>query len=67
MNPFPLRELDVTIHQVEAVEFDDGPIAERINNLAGGAELKVATVRGWCGKTPTMPNLPGAFSITFAE
>ena len=52
MNPFPLRELDITIHQVEAVEFDDGPIAGRINNLAGGAELKVATVSGTVRKNP---------------
>ena len=52
MNPFPLRELDVTIHQVEAVEFDESPIAERINNLAGGAERKVAAVRGMVQKNP---------------
>ena len=51
-NPFPLRELDVSVHQVEAVEFADSPIAERINNLAGGAELKVATVSGVVRENP---------------
>mgnify|MGYP003573604549 CR=1 FL=1 len=51
-NPFPLRALDVSIHQVEAVEFDDSSIVERINNLAGGAELKVATVSGVVRENP---------------
>ena len=45
-NPFPLDDLDVFVHQVEAVEFEEDPIVGHIQNLASGAEEKVATVKG---------------------
>jgi hypothetical protein len=45
-NPFPLGKLNISIHQVDAVKFNESPIAGQIQNLASGAEEKVATVRG---------------------
>jgi len=45
-NPFPLGDLEVLVHQVEAVEFEDDPIIGHIQNLASGGEEKVATIRG---------------------
>jgi hypothetical protein len=45
-NPFPLANLEVFIHQVEAVAFEDNHTVRHIQNLASGAEEKLATIRG---------------------
>lgn len=45
-NPFPLDNLEVFVYQVEAVEFEENPIAGHIRNLISDEERKVATVRG---------------------
>jgi hypothetical protein len=51
-NPFPLSTLIVTIHQVRAVEFEDNPIVRQIEKLPGGADQKIATVRGLIRENP---------------
>jgi hypothetical protein len=45
-NPFNLNELEVSIHQVDAVQFEENPVVRQIQNIDSGAEEKVATVKG---------------------
>jgi uncharacterized membrane protein len=45
-NPFPLGDLEILIHEVEAVEFQGDPIIGHIQSLAGGEQENVAAIRG---------------------
>ena len=45
-NPFPLGNLNVTINQVEAVEFEENPTVGYLQSLKSGEEQKVATIKG---------------------
>ena len=51
-NLFPVSGLEVAVHQVQAVKFEEDPIVGRIADLASGQEEKVATVRGTVQTNP---------------
>lgn len=45
-NAFPLTGLEVNVHQVEAVEFEESPVVRHIAELTSGEEVNAATVKG---------------------
>ena len=45
-NAFALTDLEVNVHQVEAVEFEESPVVRYIPSLTSGDEVKVATIKG---------------------
>ena len=45
-NAFPLTGLEVNVHQVEAVEFEESPVVGHIAKLASGEQVKAATIKG---------------------
>ena len=51
-NAFPLTELEVHVHQVEAVEFEESPVMAHIATLTSGEELRAATVKGTVRSNP---------------
>ena len=51
-NPFPLSDLDVYVHQVDAVEFEEDPVVGHSQNLASNEKKKVATIRGTIRTNP---------------
>jgi hypothetical protein len=57
-NPFSLTGLDVYVHQMEAVEFEQDPVVGKIHDLASGEEMKVATVRGSIRTNPDDAKFP---------
>lgn len=45
-NALPLNDLEVTVHPVIAVEFEEGPPAIQLQDIGSGEEVKVATITG---------------------
>jgi hypothetical protein len=45
-NAFPLTGLEVNMHQVEAVEFEESPVVGHIAKLTSGEQVKAATIKG---------------------
>jgi hypothetical protein len=43
---FPLHDLDITIHEMEAVSFAESPFLCHCEHLAGQSEIKIKAMRG---------------------
>ena len=51
-NTFSLTGLEVNVHQVEAVEFEESPVVGHIAKLASGEQVKAATIKGIARSDP---------------